>query len=203
MTAKHPNPERLILFSDAVFAIIMTLLVLELRPPHNASWQALVGLWPSALSYAVSYLFLAIVWVNHHHVMRFAPAATPRLIWGNFAHLFSVSLMPFATAWIADSRLGAIPVAFYATVFVLVNATYMILCAEAIDRQDTSIIPRHVRRTMRLRSFLTLALFASAGCVALFRPIVGLGIICACLVLYLRPDTFKLDFVKRRSATAA
>jgi uncharacterized membrane protein len=203
MTAKHPNPERLILFSDAVFAIIMTLLVLELRPPHSASWQALGGLWPSALSYGVSYLFLAIVWTNHHHVLRFAPAATPRLIWGNFAHLFSVSLMPFATAWIADSRLGAVPVALYATVFVLVNATYMILCTEAIDRQDTTTIPLHVRRTMRLRSFLTLALFASAGCVALFQPIVGLGIICACLLLYLRPDTFKLNFVKRQSTPNA
>ena len=199
MTAKHPNSERLILFSDAVFAIIMTLLVLELRPPHSASWQALASLWPSALSYAVSYLFLAIVWTNHHHVLRFAPAASPRLIWGNFAHLFSVSLMPFATAWIADSRLGAIPVAFYATVFVLVNATYMILCAEAIDRQDTTTIPLHVRRTMRMRSFLTLALFALAGCVALLQPIVGLVMICACLLLYLRPDTFKLHFAKRRT----
>ncbi|WP_250627513.1 TMEM175 family protein [Pinirhizobacter soli] len=203
MTAKHPNPERLILFSDAVFAIIITLLVLELRPPHSASWQALGSLWPSALSYAVSYLFLAIVWTNHHHVLRFAPTASPRLIWGNFAHLFSVSLMPFATAWIADSRLGAVPVAFYAGVFVLVNATYMILCAEAVDRQDTSIIPLQVCRTMRLRSFLTLALFASAGCVALFQPIVGLVMICACLLLYLRPDTFKLNFAKRRPTPTA
>ena len=203
MAAKHPNPERLILFSDAVFAIIITLLVLELRPPHSASWQALAGLWPSALSYAVSYLFLAIVWTNHHHVLRFATAASPRLIWGNFAHLFSVSLMPFATAWIADSRLGAVPVAFYATVFVLINATYMILCAEAIDRQDNTTIPLHVRRTMRLRSFLTLALFALAGCVALFQPIVGLGMICACLLLYLRPDTFKLYIAKRRPTPTA
>lgn len=203
MTAKYPNPERLILFSDAVFAIIMTLLVLELRPPHGASWQALGGLWPSALSYAVSYLFLAIVWVNHHHVMRFAPAATPRLIWGNFVHLFSVSLMPFATAWIADSRLGAVPVAFYATVFVLVNATYMVLCMEAIDRQDTPEISLHMRRMMRLRSFLTLALFVTAGCVAMFQPIVGLGIICTCLVLYLRPDTFKLSFLKQEATPIA
>src|ERR1700754_2056442 len=203
MTAKHPNPERLILFSDAVFAIIMTLLVLELRPPHSASWQALAALWPSALSYAVSYLFLAIVWTNHHHVLRFAPAASPRLIWGNFAHLFFVALMPFATAWIADSRLGAIPVAFYATVFVLVNATYMILCAEAIDRQDTITIPLHVRRTMRMRSFLTLALFALAGCVALLQPIVGLAMICACLLPYLRPHTFKLHFAKRRTTPTA
>jgi uncharacterized membrane protein len=186
-----------------VFAIIITLLVLELRPPHSASWQALGDLWPSALGYGVSYLFLAIVWTNHHHVLRFATNATPRLIWGNFAHLFAVSLMPFATAWIAQTRLGPVAVAFYASAFVLVNATYMILCKEALHRQGLDIVPVHVRRSMRLRSFLTLALFVSAACVALFNPVVGLGVICACLALYLRPDAIKHNFARRRPSTAA
>ena len=76
--------------------------------------RALLELWPTAVSYAISYLFIAIVWVNHHHLLRFPDVATHRLIWGNFAHLFAVSLMPFATAWIASTRLGAVPVAFYA-----------------------------------------------------------------------------------------
>jgi uncharacterized membrane protein len=72
--------------------------------------------------------------VNHHHLMRFADAATHRLIWGNFDHLFAVSLKPFSTAWIASTRLGEVPVAFYAGVFVLVNVTYLLLCWEALDR---------------------------------------------------------------------
>src|SRR5882762_9991090 len=94
------SPERLSIYSDGVFAIIMTILVLDLRAPESASFAALLPLWPTALSYAVSYLFLAIVWVNHHHLLRYADTATNRLIWGNFSHLFTVSLIPFSTAWI-------------------------------------------------------------------------------------------------------
>src|SRR5262245_25427522 len=98
MTQKS-TPERLIFFSDGVFAIIITILVLELHAPESNSFAALVPLWPMALSYAVSYVFLAIVWVNHHHLLRYADTATPRLVWVNFAHLFSMSLLPFSTAW--------------------------------------------------------------------------------------------------------
>ena len=112
------TPERLGAFSDAVFPVIITIMVLDLRPPPQATLAALLPLWPTALSYAVSYLFIAIVWVNHHHLLRFTEHATPRLIWVNFAQLFMVSLVPFSTAWVADTRLAAVPVAVYAAVFV-------------------------------------------------------------------------------------
>jgi uncharacterized membrane protein len=82
-------------------------------------------LWPTWLSYAVSYLFIAIVRTNHHYLMRYATEATPRLLWFNFAHLFSMSLLPLSTAWMAVSELAPQPVAFYAAVFFLVNATYV------------------------------------------------------------------------------
>ena len=122
------------MFSDAVFAVLITVLVLELRPPELPSFKALFLLWPTWLSYALSYLFIAIVWVNHHHLMGYATEATPRLMWFNFAHLFSVSLLPFSTAWMAASNLAPQPVAFYAAVFFLVNATYISLILELIDR---------------------------------------------------------------------
>ena len=92
MTTRDVTPERLNAFSDAVFAVIITILVLELRPPPSPTVKSLISLWPTAVSYAVSYLFIAIVWVNHHHLLRYADVATPRLIWVNFAHLFSMSL---------------------------------------------------------------------------------------------------------------
>ena len=85
------------------------------------SFGALLALWPTAISYAISYLFIAIVWVNHHHLLRFPDVATHRLIWGNFAHLFAVSLLPFATACMARSRLAAGPVTVYAALFFLVD----------------------------------------------------------------------------------
>ena len=84
------TPERLSAFSDGVFAVLITVLVLELRPPELPTFKAFLLLWPTWLSYAVSYLFIAIVWTNHHYVMRYATEATPRLLWFNFAHLFSV-----------------------------------------------------------------------------------------------------------------
>src|SRR5262249_4165450 len=148
----------------------------------------LLSLWPTGLSYAVSYLFLAIIWVNHHHVLRYAEAATPRLIWANFAHLFAVSLIPFSMAWIANSHFAAIPVAVYAAVFVLVNVTYIALCWEVVDRPSIADVSPRARRTMRIRSLLTLALFAAAAVVALKSPMGGLALICCCLILYLRPE---------------
>ena len=122
------------MFSDGVFAVLITVLVLELRPPELPTFRALFLLWPTWLSYAVSYLFIAIVWVNHHHLLRYATEATPRLMWFNFAHLFSVSLLPLSTAWMAVSKLAPQPVAFYAAVFFFVNATYMALIWELLER---------------------------------------------------------------------
>ena len=184
MTSKETvTPDRMNAFSDGVFAVIITILVLELRPPKEASFGALLELWPSA----ISYLFIAIVWVNHHHVLRFPDVATHSLIWGNFAHLFAVSLMPFATAWIASTRLGAVPVAFYAGDFFLVNVTYLLLCFEAVDRSAAHKVEPRARSMMRMRSLVTLAVFAAAGVVALRYPIGGMAMICLCLIVYLSP----------------
>jgi uncharacterized membrane protein len=182
------TPERLNAFSDGVFAVLITVLVLELRPPELPTFRALLSLWPTWLSYAVSYLFIAIVWTNHHHLLRSAAEATPRLMWFNFAHLFSVSLLPLSTAWIAVSELAPQPVAFYAAVFFLVNATYVFLIWELVDRAPVDEVSRRVSRIMRFRSIATLCLFGAAAGVALRYPLVGLGICCCCLIVYLRPD---------------
>jgi uncharacterized membrane protein len=182
------TPERLSAFSDGVFAVLITVLVLDLRPPETPTFAALLRLWPTWLSYAVSYLFIAIVWINHHYLMRYAEEATPRLLWFNFAHLFSMSLLPLSTAWMAVSRLAPQPVAFYAAVFVLVNVTYVALIWELVGRHPQDAIAPKVRRIMRLRSIGTLCLFALAAMVALKFPMTGLGICIGCLILYLRPD---------------
>jgi uncharacterized membrane protein len=182
------TPERLSAFSDGVFAVLITVLVLELRPPEIPTFNALLLLWPTWLSYAVSYLFIAIVWVNHHHLMHYATEATPRLVWFNFAHLFSVSLLPFSTAWMAVSRLAPQPVAFYAAVFFLVNATYVALIWELIGRDPARNISPQERKIMRFRSLITLGIFAAAAIVALKFPVAGLGLCCCCLIVYLKPE---------------
>ena len=182
------TPERLSAFSDGVFAVLITVLVLDLRPPEQPTFKSLLSLWPTWLSYAVSYLFIAIVWINHHYLLRYAAEATPRLLWFNFAHLFSMSLLPLATAWMAVSELAPQPVAFYAAVFFLVNATYILLIWELIGPTPVDQVAPKVRRIMHLRSFGTLALFGTAAVVALKYPLLGLAICIACLIGYLKPD---------------
>src|SRR3954449_8535298 len=118
MLEEKITADRVAAFSDAVFAVIVTVMVLELRAPDQPTFSALWPLWPTAISYAVSYLFIAIIWINHHYLVRFVEQPTLRLIWINFAHLFLVSLLPFATAWIARTRLASSPVVFYGGLFV-------------------------------------------------------------------------------------
>jgi uncharacterized membrane protein len=182
------TPERLNAFSDGVFAVLITVLVLELRPPQLPTFGELLSLWPTWLSYAVSYLFIAIVWVNHHHLLHYAREATSRLMWFNFAHLFSVSLLPFSTAWMAVSRLAPQPVAFYAAVFFIVNATYIALIWEILERDPVQDISPTARRIIRFRSIITLCTFAAAAAVALKYPVAGLGMCCCCLIVYLKPE---------------
>ncbi|MEW6435890.1 MAG: TMEM175 family protein [Pseudomonadota bacterium] len=184
------TPERLTAFSDGVFAVLITVLVLDLRPPEMPTFKSLLSLWPTWLSYAVSYLFIAIVWSNHHYLLRHAEETTPRLLWFNFAHLFAMSLLPFSTAWMAVSRLAPQPVAFYAIVFFLVNATYLALIFELFDRRSRP------QRFMRVRSMITLCLFAAAALVALMSPLLGLAICISCLIVYLRPEPL---WAKKRS----
>jgi len=185
---RKATPERLGAFSDGVFAVLITVLVLELRPPAQPSYSALLMLWPTWLSYAVSYLFIAIVWVNYHYLLRYAEEATGRLLWINFAHLFAMSLLPLSTAWMAKSALAAQPVSFYAAVFFLVNATYVALIWELIETHPAAESSAAVRRALRLRSTLTLGLFGAAAAIALAFPLIGLAICIGCLAFYVKPD---------------
>ena len=180
--------ERLSAFSDGVFAVLITVLVLDLRPPVAPTFRALLPLWPMWLSYAVSYLFIAIVWANHHHLLRYATEVTPRLMWFNFGHLFSVSLLPIATAWMALSELASQSVAFYATVFWFVNFTYILLIWELIEETSDNHKARRISNIMRVRSIITLCVFSCAIVIALKYPPVGLGLCCTCLIVYLKPE---------------
>lgn len=181
------SAERLAAFSDAVFAVIVTIMVLELKAPEEASFSALGPLWATAISYVVSYLFIAIIWINHHYLMRFAGGPTLRLMWINFAHLFLVSLLPFATAWIARTKLASSPVVFYAGLFVCIDLAYNAFEREILRQAGTQLTSR-ARRIARVRSLVVLAGFAIAMLVAFFAPRAGFGLICAALLLHLRPD---------------
>ena len=166
MSNKKTTPERLAAFSDGVFAVIITIMVLDLKPPGEATLKALFPLWPTALSYVISYLFIAIIWVNHHHLLRFTHEATSQLIWWNFAHLFMVSLVPVTTAWMAATKLAAAPVFVYALVFVLVETAYIAFERAALSQASDTDITLRLRRITWLRSYLALGMFSAATAVS-------------------------------------
>ncbi len=181
------TPQRLNAFSDGVFAVIITIMVFLLKPPQYPTFSELWKLWPTALSYGLSYLFVAIAWVNHHYLLRHAKLATIPLIWSNFAQLFSVSLVPFSTAWIAQTRLAPVPVFIYAAIFLMVNITYLILVWQALCTDQSVGITMKTMRIMNMRSFFTIGLFIIAMLLAFRLPLWSLGLIWCALLFYLKP----------------
>ena len=145
MREAKETAHRLAAYSDAVFAVIVTVMVLELKAPEQAAFSALWPLWPTAISYAVSYLFIAIIWINHHYLMRFVGTPTLGLIWINFVHLFMVSLLPFATAWVARTRLASSPVAFYAGLFVCIDIAYNVFERDVLAQADATQVSERTR----------------------------------------------------------
>jgi uncharacterized membrane protein len=182
------SAERLTLFSDAVFAVIVTIMVLELKAPEEAAFSALWPLWPTAVSYVVSYLFIAIIWINHHYLMRFVGAPTLGLIWINFIHLFTVSLLPFATAWVATTRLSSPAVVFYAELFVCIDLAYNAFERYVLIHADAAQVSARMKSVARRRSLVVLGSFTIAMLVAIVAPRVGFGLICVALLLHLRPE---------------
>jgi len=186
MRKRLSTPERISGYTDAVFAVVITITVLELHPPESARIGALLRLWPTAVSYVVSYVFVAIIWINHHFLMGYLRQTSLRVIWLNFLHLFFVSLLPFATAWIADTELARGPVVVYSALFVVTDAAYNLFEREVL-RDSSEFTPAEYRAT-RQRSLTALALFIVATLLALLQPVAGMGFIALALLLHLRPD---------------
>jgi uncharacterized membrane protein len=120
--------------------------------------------------------------------MRFVGPPTLQLIWINFVHLFMVSLLPFATAWIARTQLASSPVVFYAGLFVCVDIAYNLLESDVLARAVSRHVSQRTRRMARRRSLAVLAIFATAMLVAFVSPRLGFGLICVALILHLRPE---------------
>src|SRR5574337_305305 len=133
------SKDRLEAFSDGVIAIIITIMVLELKAPPQASWPALLPLVPVFLSYILSFVFLGIYWNNHHHLLQAIEHVDGRVLWANMHLLFWLSLTPFVTAWMGENRFAAQPVALYGIVLLLAAVAYFILTRTllALHGQDS------------------------------------------------------------------
>jgi uncharacterized membrane protein len=118
---------RLEAFSDGVIAVIITIMVLELKVPHGSDLSALRQVIPTLLSYVLSFVYVGIYWNNHHHMMHAAHTVNGRILWGNLHLLFWLSLVPFATDWMGGNHFAGVPVAVYGSVMLMAGVAYFVL----------------------------------------------------------------------------
>ena len=129
------NKGRLEAFSDGVIAILITIMALELRPPHGSDLQALRELVPSFLSYMLSFVYLGIYWNNHHHMLYATDRVNGAVLWANLHLLFWLSLVPFGTAWVGQNHRAPLPTALYGALFTCAALSYTILQTTIIRQQ--------------------------------------------------------------------
>ena len=118
---------RLEAFSDGVIAIIITIMVLEVKVPHGTSWSDLVPMLPTFLSYVLSFIYIGIYWTNHHHLFQTVRRINGPILWANLHLLFWLSLIPFVTAWAGENHFASVPIAAYGITFLLAGCAYTIL----------------------------------------------------------------------------
>jgi uncharacterized membrane protein len=136
---------RLEAFSDGVIAIIITIMVLELKVPHGKDFEALAPLIPVFLTYVLSFIYLGIYWNNHHHMLHACSKVTGPILWGNLHLLFWLSLIPFATGWMGENHFAAAPSALYGVVLLMAAIAYWILQQLIISSQgDDSLLKKAV-----------------------------------------------------------
>jgi uncharacterized membrane protein len=187
MTDRTWGPERLLAFSDGVFAIIITIMVLELKVPHSPEPAALFEQWPIFLAYALSYLQAGIYWVNHHALFAAAEKTDGRMLWHNLLFLFALSLMPFATAYAGESHFATFPTAVYAFCMLLPALTWNPMHA-AIGRINPG--EATVTRAAFIKGLTALALYAAAIPLAFVSPYLSLALVFAVAVMYFLPTRY-------------
>jgi uncharacterized membrane protein len=180
------SAHRLKSFSEIIIAVVISLVMLELGPPAVPGFAALLPLWQVAMSYAVSYGLIAIIWINHHHLRRLVMDSTPRLILSNFLHLFLVASIPFATQWVAETDLGPATVSLYAGLFVCIDSAFLLFVRQVMAQADCTAMPDNAKRHGHRRSLVTLVIFAAGSATGYFAPLVGIGLILVVLSFFLR-----------------
>ena len=174
-------------FSDGVLAVIITVMVLELKVPTSADWSALQELLPVFLSYALSYVFLGIYWSNHHHLLQAIKYVDGRVLWANLHLLFWLSLIPFTTAWMGENDFAAQPVALYGVVLLLAAIAYFILTRAliALHGRD-SVLATAVGRDVKGQ--ISPAIYLVAIGVAFVKPGIACALYVLVAVMWLVPD---------------
>jgi uncharacterized membrane protein len=183
------DSKRLEAFSDGVLAIIITIMVLELKVPHDASLAALSALWPVFLSYVLSFVYVGIYWNNHHHMLHVTERVTGGILWANLHLLFWLSLLPFSTGWMGENEFARWPTVIYGLNLLACALAYVILerriiAAEGPDGPLAQAVGRDLKG--KLSPVFYLAGIAAAW---LWRPGAGMALFAVVALMWLIPDT--------------
>ena len=174
-------------FSDGVIAIIITIMVLELRVPHEANLAALQPLVPVFLSYVLSFIFLGIYWSNHHHLLHAVDHVDGRILWANLHLLFWLSLVPFVTAWMGENHLAPIPVALYGAVLFMDAVAYTLLMLLLVRHEGPdSLLAQAMGRDVKGKA--SLVIYASAVAIAFVQPLISVVLYVTVAVIWFIPD---------------
>ena len=176
---------RLEAFSDGVLAIVITIMVLELVPPHESTLEALFALWPKFLAYVMSFAYIGIYWVNHHHLLHNVQAVNGRILWTNMHLLFWLSIVPFSTAWMGENEFAPVPTAVYSATLIMPAIAFTLLVWAIVRSpgQSTALaeqLGRDWKGKVSVAAYvlgIPLALAAPLAAVALFVAIAALWIV--------------------------
>jgi uncharacterized membrane protein len=194
---------RLEAFSDGVIAIIITIMVLELRAPEGAAFADLRGAAPTFLSYVLSFIYVGIYWNNHHHLMKAAGSVTARVMWANLHLLFWLSMVPFATSWMGEHPRAPAPTALYGGVLILCAAAYTILTRVMVRHEgpDSTVAAALGGRLSRdWKGNASLALYAAGVALAFLEPLAAKAVYVFVAAMWFVPDRRVERALKARHA---
>jgi uncharacterized membrane protein len=179
--------DRLAAFSDGVIAIIITIMVLELKVPHGADWAALRALAPNLVSYVLSFVYLAIYWNNHHHLLHTVTRVDGLILWANSHLLFWLSLVPAATGWMGENFLAPLPTAIYGAILLMPAIAYYLLQKAIVHQQGKhSVLASALGRDFKGK--ISVLLYAAAVVLAFVDAWLSIAIYALVAVMWLIPD---------------
>jgi uncharacterized membrane protein len=178
---------RLEAFSDGVLAIVLTIMVLELKVPHEISFEALLKLWPIFLSYLLSFVYIGIYWNNHHHMLHTCQKVTGSILWANLNLLFWLSLVPFSTGWLGENHFASAPTLLYGVILFLAGVSYWILQQTIIRSQGpNSLLKKAVGKDFK--GYSSQGLYILAIAISFWAPYVSLAIYTSIALWWIIPD---------------
>lgn len=181
------NKGRLEAFSDGVFAIIITIMVLELHAPEGKSLHDLLPVLPNFVSYILSFVYVAIYWNNHHHMFQVVKHVSGKILWTNMLLLFCLSLVPFVTAWMGENHFSPSPVALYGVVLIMASISYYILIGSLIRiHGKDSLLATSIGGDFKGK--ISIVIYGVGILLSYLNPFIGFGLYCLVALIWFVPD---------------